>query len=151
MAGGLSCAPDQIKVLDAWMCAHMDQFRTERIAARALEIDVLLAPGAATPELFDEVARIGPFGAGAPEPVFAIRNVRAVGARRIGTNHLKFSAEDETGRVECLAWRMADEPLGEAAIAGHRLHLAGRLKTDSWNGRRRVQFEVMDAAIAEQT
>ena len=149
MAGGLSCAPEQIRELDTWMCAHMDQFKTAPIAARELSIDVLLAPGAATPELFDEVARIGPFGAGAPEPVFAIRNVRAVGARRIGTNHLKFSAEDETGRVECLACRMADEPLGAAAINGSRLHLAGRLKTDTWNGRRRVQFEVMDAALVD--
>ena len=43
---------------------------------------------------------------------------------------------------------MADAPLGEAAIAGARLHLAGRLKLDTWNGRRRVQFEVTDAAEA---
>lgn len=150
MAGGLSCLPGQIEALDAWMCAHMDQFKTERVAARELSIDVLLAPGAITPDLFDEIAKIGPFGVGAPEPVFAIRNIRCVGARRIGTNHLKFSAEDETGSIDCLAWRMADEPMGEAAIAGHRLHLAGRLKTDTWNGRRRVQFEVIDAALADE-
>lgn len=148
MAGGLSCAPEQVAALDAWMVAHMDAFASERVAARELPIDTLLAPGAATPELFDQIMKIGPFGAGAPEPVFALRDVRAMSARRIGTNHIKFTAEDETGRVECLAWRQADEPIGEAAIAGHRLHLAGRLKCDEWNGRRRVQFEVIDAAIA---
>ena len=150
MAGGLSCDPDQIDALDAWMCAHMEQFKTERVAARELTIDTLLAPGAATADLVDEIAKIGPFGAGAPEPVFAIRNVRCVGARRIGANHIKFSGEDETGRVECLAWRMADESLGEAAISGARLHLAGRLKLNTWNGRRGVQFEVIDAAMADE-
>ncbi|MEO0786639.1 MAG: DHHA1 domain-containing protein, partial [Pseudomonadota bacterium] len=150
MAGGLSCDPDQIDALDAWMCAHMEQFKTERVAARELTIDTLLAPGAATADLVDEIAKIGPFGAGAPEPVFAIRNVRCVGARRIGANHIKFSGEDETGRVECLAWRMADEPLGEAAVSGARLHLAGRLKLNTWNGRRGVQFEVIDAAMADE-
>ena len=148
MAGGLSCEPGQIAALDEWMCSHMHQFAEERAAAKGLMIDTLVAPGAATPELVETLATLGPFGAGAPEPVFAMRDVRCVGARRIGTNHIKFSAEDETGRIDCVAWRMADAPLGEAAIAGARLHLAGRLKLDTWNGRRRVQFEVTDAAEA---
>ncbi len=148
MAGGLSCEPGQIAALDAWMCSHMHQFAEERAAAKGLMIDTLIAPGAATPDLVETLATLGPFGAGAPEPVLAMRDVRCVGARRIGTNHIKFSAEDETGRIDCVAWRMADAPLGEAAIAGARLHLAGRLKLDTWNGRRRVQFEVMDAAEA---
>jgi single-stranded-DNA-specific exonuclease len=151
MAGGLSCQPDQLGTLEAWMCEHMSQFRSERYAARALAVDTLIAPGAADPGLFDEISSIGPFGAGAPEPVFAMRNVRCIGARRIGTNHLKFQAEDETGRLECIAWRMADEPLGEAALSGSRLHLAGKLKADTWNGRRRLQFEVLDAALASET
>lgn len=148
MAGGLSCNPDQIPALDEWMCAHMHQFGEERAAAKGLTIDTLIAPGAATPDLVETVARLGPFGAGATEPIFGIRDVRCTGARRIGTNHIKFTAEDETGRLDCVAWRMADEPLGEAAIAGARLHLAGRLKLDTWNGRRQVQFEVMDGALA---
>ena len=100
-------------------------------------------------ELCELIDRIGPFGAGARQPVLGFRDLRIVNARRIGTNHLKFQAEDETGRVECLAWRMADEPLGVAALSGERLHLAGRLKADEWNGRRRVQLEVIDAALVE--
>lgn len=148
MAGGLSCEPEQIEALDDWMCAHMHQFGEERAAAKGLMIDTLVAPGAASPDLVETIATLGPFGAGAPEPIFAMRDVRCVGARRIGTNHIKFTAEDETGRIDCVAWRMADAPLGEAAIAGARLHLAGRLKLDTWNGRRRVQFEVMDGAEA---
>ncbi|MEN0078883.1 MAG: single-stranded-DNA-specific exonuclease RecJ [Pseudomonadota bacterium] len=149
MAGGLSCEPGQIEALDAWMCAHMDRFKPQRRAARALAVDGLLLPAAVTIELADQVASLGPFGADAPEPVFALQDVRCVGARRIGANHIKFSAEDETGRVECLAWRQADEALGEAALAGRRVHLAGRLKADAWNGRRRVQFEVIDSAHSE--
>lgn len=149
MAGGLSCRPDQVGALDDWMCAHMAEFAAERTAARGLHIDTALAPGAATVELVEAIDSIGPFGAGAPEPVFALCEVRPVGARRVGVNHMKFTAEDETGRLDCIAWRMADEPLGEAALTGKRLHLAGRLKADSWNGRRRVQLEVIDAALAD--
>ncbi|MCI4645285.1 MAG: single-stranded-DNA-specific exonuclease RecJ [Hyphomonadaceae bacterium] len=146
MAGGLSCQPDQIEALDSWMCAHMHQFAEERAAAKGLSIDTLIAPGAATTDLVETVAKLGPFGAGATEPVFGVRDVRCMGARRIGANHIKFTAEDETGKLDCVAWRMADEPLGEAAIAGARLHLVGRLKINTWNGRSSVQFEVMDGA-----
>lgn len=148
MAGGLSCQPEQIAALDAWMCEHMAQFTEERRAARALQVDAMLMPGGARLELCDKIDATGPFGAGAREPVFALRDVKAVNARRIGANHLKFLAEDETGRLDCVAWRMADEPPGQAALSGARLHVAGRIKRNSWNGREAVQFEVLDAALA---
>lgn len=148
MAGGLSCEPAQIAALDGWMHAHMSEFVEQRRQARELLIDTLLAPGSATVELLEQIESLGPFGAAAPEPVLAMQAVRPVNARRIGTNHLKFSAEDESGRIDCLAWRMADEALGQAICSGSAVHLAGRLKLDTWNGRRRVQFEVVDAARA---
>ncbi len=148
MAGGLSCEPDQIDRFDAWLVDHMAEFVEERRAARGLAVDAVLAPGAADMALNDALQSIGPFGAGAPEPVFAMQRVQVRGALRIGLNHLKFSAEDETGRIDCLAWRMADEPLGQAALAGRPLHVCGKLKADEWNGRKRVQFEVLDAAEA---
>ncbi|MEO0754661.1 MAG: DHHA1 domain-containing protein, partial [Pseudomonadota bacterium] len=149
MAGGLSCAPEQIDGFDAWLVDHMAEFVAERRAAKGLAVDAVLAPGAATLALNEQLQSIGPFGAGAPEPVFAMQAVSVRGARRIGANHLKFSAEDETGRIDCLAWRLADEPLGQAALAGRSLHVCGRLKADEWNGRKRVQFDVIDAAAAE--
>ena len=146
MAGGLSLEPSQIEAFDAWMASHMAQYTDERAAALELGIDAVLAPGAATTELVDEVAGIGPFGVGAPEPVFGVEGVRVSGVRRVGTNHLKFTAEDATGRLDCIAWRSADAPIGEAVQSGQPLHLAGRLKADEWNGRRRVQLDIMDVA-----
>jgi single-stranded-DNA-specific exonuclease len=148
MAGGLSLEPDQVAAFDAWMVAHMAQFTAERAAALELPIDAVLAPGAASPGLVDQVAAIGPFGAGSPEPVFALQSVHVTGTRQVGANHLKFTAEDSTGRLDCIAWRAIGAPLGDALTHGKRVHLAGRLKADEWNGRRRVQLDVLDAADA---
>lgn len=148
MAGGLSLEPHQIEGFDAWIVAHMAQFAAERDAARDLRIDALLSPAGATCSLVDDLARIGPFGAGAPEPVFALIDVSVTGVRRIGSNHLRFTAENGTGRVECISWRVGDTPVGDLLRQGGRLSLAGRLKADEWNGRRRVQLEVVDAAGA---
>lgn len=147
MAGGLSLEPHQIPAFDDWMVAHMAEFVAERDAALDLHIDAVLSPGSATNELYDQVAALGPFGTGAPEPVFAMTDVMPTGVRRIGANHLRFTAENNTGRIECIAWRIADEPMGDLLRTGQRVGLAGRLKSDQWNGRRRVQLEILDAAL----
>ncbi|MFN3609638.1 MAG: single-stranded-DNA-specific exonuclease RecJ [Hyphomonas sp.] len=147
MAGGLSLEAHQIAAFDDWMVAHMAEFKAERDAALDLHIDAVLSPGSATTALYDQVAALGPFGTGAPEPVFAMTDVMPTGVRRIGANHLRFTAENNTGRIECIAWRVADEPIGDLLRAGQRVGVAGRLKCDQWNGRHRVQLEILDVAM----
>ncbi|GAB5459666.1 MAG: single-stranded-DNA-specific exonuclease RecJ [Henriciella sp.] len=148
MAGGLSLKPDQLEGLKDWMAEHMAEFREERAAAKGLTIDALLALSQITPALFDEVQTLGPFGQAAPEPVFALRDVEITYTRHIGENHLKLTLEDAGARVDALVWRCIGTPLGDALLQRGRVHLAGRLKDNEWNGRRTAQFEVIDAAPA---
>lgn len=144
MAGGLSLDPSQLAAFDAWMLDHMDAFAAERDAALDMDIDAVVAPGAATPQLVAAVASLGPFGVGAPEPVFMLQDVNVTGIRRVGTQHLRFTAEDASGRLESICWRAEGTPIGDALRQGGRFSLVGRLKTDNWNGRDRVQLETLD-------
>ncbi|MCF6329048.1 MAG: DHHA1 domain-containing protein, partial [Henriciella sp.] len=148
MAGGLSLEPEQLDGLRTWMAEHMAEFAQERAAARELVIDALLSPSQVTPELFDQIETLGPFGQGAPQPVFALRDVEVTHTRPIGENHLKITVEDAGARVDCLIWRCIGTPLGDALLGRGRVHLAGRVKDNEWNGRRTAQFEVIDAAPA---
>lgn len=149
MAGGLSLSPEQLPGLITWMQEHMAEFREERAAAKELNIDAVLAPSQVTTETFDLVQTIGPFGQGAPEPIFALQNVEITHTRPIGENHLKLTVENAGARIEALVWRCIGTPLGDALLRRGRVHLAGRLKDNEWNGRRTAQFEVIDAAPAE--
>lgn len=144
MAGGLSLDPPQLASFDAWMLDHMDAFAAERDAALDMDIDAVVAPGAATPALVTAIASLGPFGVGAPEPVFMLQDVNITGVRRVGTQHLRFTAEDASGRLESICWRAEGTPIGDALRQGGRFSLVGRLKTDNWNGRDRVQLETLD-------
>lgn len=146
MAGGLSLEPDQLEGLKTWMQDHMAEFREERAAAKELGIDAMLAPSQVTTETYDLVQTISPFGQGAPEPIFAIQNVEITHTRQIGENHLKLTVEDAGARIDALVWRCIGTPLGDALLQRGKVHLAGRLKDNVWNGRRTAQFEVMDAA-----
>ncbi|MEM6748749.1 MAG: single-stranded-DNA-specific exonuclease RecJ [Pseudomonadota bacterium] len=148
MAGGLSLEPEQLPGLRDWMAAHMSQFIDERAAAKELTVDAVLSTSQVTPEMFDRIASIGPFGQSAPEPVFALKNVEITHVRAIGENHLKLTLEDAAGRIEALVWRCVGTPLGDALLQRGRVHVAGRLKDNDWNGRRTAQLEVIDAVAA---
>ncbi|MEO9969496.1 MAG: single-stranded-DNA-specific exonuclease RecJ [Hyphomonadaceae bacterium] len=146
MAGGLSLDPDKIPDFEAWLNTRIGENRETVLAARELCVDAVLAPGAATPELCDSLEQLGPFGAAAPQPVFALKAAYISGARIIGDNHLKFVAEDASGRLECVAWRSLDTAMGDAIRGCEQLHIVGRIKINEWNGKRRVQFDVSDVS-----
>jgi single-stranded-DNA-specific exonuclease len=99
--------------------------------------------------LLDIIERLGPFGSNAPEPLFVVPNVRPAGARRVGENHVAFDMVGEDGaRLRAIAFRVADGPEGEAIRSGVAIHVAGRLRPDTWRGPGKVQIEVADVALA---
>jgi single-stranded-DNA-specific exonuclease len=116
-----------------------------------LLLDAALEVGSLAVSLGDALERLAPFGRGNREPRLLIRHARLHDVRRIGDNHLDAWLADPAGaRARAVAFRVADLPVGAALLgAGDSpLHLAGRLKIDSWQGRRRPSFQIDDAAPA---
>lgn len=116
-----------------------------------LGLDGALAVGAATLEMTTVLDRAGPFGAGNPEPRMAFPAVKLVRAAPVGENHLScvFSGADG-GRLEGISFRSLDTGLGRALLAhvGRPIHVAGRLRCDSWQGREKIKLHIDDAAAA---
>lgn len=150
MAAGLSLEPDQLEAFRDYMEENTSQAKQELAEARVLELDGLLSPGAADGELLQAVERAGPFGAGAPEPIFAMANVRPNNVRRVGVDHLSFEILGEDGgKLRAIAFRAADADLGQVILSGQTMHLAGKLKPDEWRGAGKVQFEVSDGFFSK--
>ncbi len=134
------------------------RFLEERIAARVreaairptLSFDGALRPDGATGELASQLARVGPFGSGNPEPRFALPAARIGFAQPAGDAHVRCTiSADGPGRpLKAIAFRCLETDLGRALLAaqGGVLHLAGRLRLDTWNGASGVQFLIDDAA-----
>jgi single-stranded-DNA-specific exonuclease len=149
MAAGLSMNPDQLAGFRDFLEARTAGHVAEREQAKVLEIDGALAPGAANGQLAEMIARVGPFGSQAPEPLFAVPNVRVAHSRRVGENHVSFEMVGEEGsKLRAIAFRMAETDAGRAIQAGGPIHVAGRLKPDEWRGGGAVQLEVVDVAGA---
>jgi single-stranded-DNA-specific exonuclease len=149
MAAGFTVAQDRV--------AALADFLGERLAAAGgaivpvLEIDGAVAAAAATAELAQLVGRLGPFGSGNPEPRFAITDLRVVRGEVVGDGHVRAVLADGGGtRLKAIAFRSADDPLGQALLrgGGAPLHLAGTLRVDSWQDRSDVQLIIEDGAAA---
>ncbi|MDP2063618.1 MAG: single-stranded-DNA-specific exonuclease RecJ [Phaeovulum sp.] len=150
MAAGLTVAEGQIEAAMARLAELLARQGAGAAGPRELRLDGLLMPAAATPALIEEIEKAGPFGQGAPAPRFAFASAEVTGARRIGENHLRFSLGDGRTRLDAVAFGAFDGPLGPllASPGAARFHLAGRLETNSWGGRNRVQLRLEDAARA---
>lgn len=132
-------------------------FFEERLAAasaalrenKSLSIDGALTARGATLELMEMLEQAGPYGAGHPLPVFAFPAHGVQGARIVGRDHvsLRLGAGDGA-MLQAIAFRSAETPLGRLLLSGPpRLHVAGTLGTDSWQGRKRIQLRILDAAL----
>ena len=151
MAAGFSLAQDQHEAFQAFLAEQFSGAGAALDAASELAIDTLVSPSGATETLVRDIARAGPFGAGNPEPLFAVPDARVVFADIVGKDHVRLRlAGGDGARLDAIAFRSADTPLGQGLMAarGKTIHAAGRLKIDEWNGRVRVQLHVEDAALA---
>ena len=64
---------------------------------------------------------------------------------------MKVTLEAQDGkRLEGIAFRAAETPLGDLLLQGRgsQIHVAGSLSADHWQGSRRVQIRIIDAAKA---
>ncbi|MGB8365898.1 MAG: single-stranded-DNA-specific exonuclease RecJ [Rhizomicrobium sp.] len=150
MAAGFSLTDAQLEGFRAFLERW---FASRNVAGMSTQmmLDVAISAAGAAQALVEDLARIGPFGAGNPEPVCAALDVAVTFADVVGNNHVRVRlAGADGGRLDAIAFRAADTPLGLALLKarGRRIHAAGYLRADSWNGKTRVQLQIEDAAPA---
>ena len=110
-----------------------------------------LPPKARRSALLDALEKAGPFGAGHVAPVFVLPRHRLEDARLVGANHVRADLRsDGGGRIQAMAFRAADTALGDFLFGnrGATVHVAGSLSGNYWNGNRKVQFRIIDAALS---
>ncbi|KAF0095321.1 MAG: single-stranded-DNA-specific exonuclease [Puniceicoccaceae bacterium 5H] len=141
MAVGLTLEPDQVPDLrEAFHQSILDQTKGQ-LPEPELEIACELTPQDLNELLLDELERLGPFGQGNPEPIFAIRQVRLKDLRAFGKNHLSFSLERYAGNpVRGVCWNGADSP----PPVGSTIDLAARFNWNRWQGRQSPRLTLVD-------
>ena len=151
MAAGFTVTEDKITIFTAFVQDNVQrQLQGERLAP-SLNLDGALAVSAVTADLVAELDCVSPFGAGNDEPRFAVVDVQVAKADVVGAGHVRcFLTGRSGGRLKAIAFNCVDSELGHLLLTaeGRRLHLAGTIRADTWQGRTDAQLIVDDAALA---
>ena len=136
MAAGFTVAADRLDALRAFLAERLgDGIDRERLVP-LLSIDGALSAAGAISGLIAHIDALAPFGAANPEPRFAFPAIRLAHVEPVGTGHLRCTLADAAGsgegaaaRLNAIAFRAADTPLGQflAASRGRAIHVAGHL------------------------
>ena len=151
MAAGLTVPPGGVPALAGFLARDIAADVARAQTEPALTLDGAIACSGATAALVDDIARAGPYGAGNPEPRIAVTDATLRFADIVGTGHVRMTLAGASGRtLKAVAFRAAETNMGARLLSQPtgRLHLAGRLKRDTWRGGEAVEFHVEDAAEA---
>lgn len=150
-AAGLTVEWDRVEALKDFLSERLaGEIAAAEGEARALSIDASGGVGALDIALIEALDRIGPYGPGHPEPVFALADVRVPFAKLVKEEHVRFTLEDARGaRIGGIAFRAMKSPLGEALMKRDATyHAAVRVKKNEWNDTVRAEVEIVDLAKA---
>ena len=151
MACGLTVATEKIAELEAFLTQTLAQSWRAAEAAREYAVDAVVHPAAVSFDFADQLSAAAPFGQGNPEPRFAFSDLRRTFAQRVGADHVRFTFQAPSGdRLNGIAFRCADEAMGQALLAGGEavFHAAGKLKADDSRFGKRADFHLEDLAQA---
>ncbi len=119
-----------------------------------LEIDLPLSLVQATPDYYQAIQRLAPFGLGNKEPLFIFKGLRILDLKTVGSNggHLKLILDDPaTPREE----RMVVEAIGfylggrkEELKNGDLVDVVASVTENVWRGRRKIVLKIKDLRLA---
>ena len=152
MAAGLTVERGNLGLLRSFFTERAEKTVAALVANETLKIDGAIGASGATVDLVDRLETAGPYGSGHSQPVFAVPAHRLRDSRMVGDRHVKVTLEAVDGsRLDGIAFRAGETPLGNLLLnsRGANLHVAGSLAADHYQGQRRIQIRVYDAALAK--
>lgn len=151
MAAGLTVMRDRLGDLRAFLEERLAKQVANARLGDVLRIDGALSARGATAELMETLERAGPWGAGNAEPVFAFPAHLVERSWPVGSDHVGLTLSSADGaRLQAILFRDRGEAAGRALMdgQGRRFHVAGMLGFNHWQGRKRLQLRIADAAPA---
>ena len=153
MAAGITIRRERLAEFRAYLEAELGDAVEAARRDEALLIDGALSAATVSLEFCASMLRAGPFGAGNPDPVFALPAHIIAFADIVGGQHIRARLRSVDGAfLNAIAFRSANSDLGRALIEGRgqSMHVAGQLSVDRWQGAERVQLRLLDVARTDR-
>lgn len=100
--------------------------------------------------LIRELDTLHPFGAGNPEPTLAVRKLKVLDARVVGTNHLKLTVrQGNSFPFSSIGFRMG-ALTQQGILKDQPVDLAFVPEVNRWNGMEQIQLRIVDVRASER-
>jgi single-stranded-DNA-specific exonuclease len=137
-AAGMSLRADRLDAFREQFLAEVARRRGATPTETIIEVDAVLGLAELNVSFAEEMARLGPFGAGNPEPLLAVAGVVAAETRIVGKGHLQLALSEGRARADAIGFNMADRDPG----AGTTVDLLASADLDTYRGNRRARLRV---------
>jgi single-stranded-DNA-specific exonuclease len=129
---------DHVGALHERLCTLADRWLAGRSPAPLVAPEALLPLDRIDRAFHQQLQQLEPFGIGHPRPLFWTPGCRVLQRRIMGGGHLALEIETSSGPLRAIAWRW-----NRQAPLAPLLDLAFHLVLDSWQGRERLQLELV--------
>ncbi len=149
MAGGLTMHPERIEEFQRFTRQSLSKKVELALRNDSTKLDFVLSLSAIKPDLMETIESVSPYGAGNPQPVFAISDVSVSFAKRTKGDHVRFTLSGaDGGSISGICFRANESGLDEALLTAgsKRFHAVGQLKTNVWQGRSSIDLHLQDLA-----
>lgn len=145
MAVGITVDTDKVDELRETFDRAVGEYQAKNngeFSEIAIDIAAWLEISDLTPELFDQIASLSPFGEGNPEPIFGLKNIEMpTGVMTFGEKNFRFQITlPSLARLGVVAWHKSHR----VPEPGARIDLALKLSWNNYNGRKYQQAELID-------
>ncbi len=115
-----------------------------------LHVDAEVQLSEVTAKLIKEIGAFHPFGAGNPEPIFAVKGLQIMESRTVGDKHLKMTVrQGRSMPFDSIGFGM--KSLVERGIPARTpVDLAFLPELNRWNGYDRIQLRIRDLRISDR-
>ena len=147
MAAGLTVEAGNVDALRERFVGIAARALDKKAPRPSLRIDAICPPGEISESLCVELERLGPFGAGNPQPVVATGAVRLVGDVRLmgsGGRHVSFMTTNGHRSFRAVGFGMGGRVRELDRLSGHSVEIAHRPGINEFRGSRTVELYVED-------
>ncbi|HEX9285124.1 MAG TPA: single-stranded-DNA-specific exonuclease RecJ, partial [Nitrospirales bacterium] len=140
VAAGLTITEECVPAFRDRLAEALEGPLSSPAARPQLFCDAEVEPHGFSPRSVGELTKLGPFGAGNPEPMLVLRSLRIASAKIVGANHLKLTVQGRGGSLlDAIGFRMGSlESRGLSQSVP--VDVACALDVNTWNGAERVQL-----------
>ncbi len=151
MAVGLTAPADQLEALATALDQEAAAQKLTESGPSELPVAASLKVGAVTPKLYQELAKLAPFGTDNVQPLFAFETATLAQVKTIGQDHshLKFQLQEDGASLNAIQFG-AGKFAPQLMAAPEQAAILGAIEDNVWQGRHSLQLMVKDLRLTEE-